>query len=144
MQKDIIVRDAKEGDSASISHLVEELCYSITPSFISEYIRRISGKVESRVVVAETGSEVVGILSLHIIPLLHREKSMCRITALVVSEGHRGLGIGRKLINFCEEFARDSSCDRVEVTSREYRVDAHRFYEGLGYEEVPKRFIKNL
>jgi len=144
MQKDIIVRDARESDSASISHLIEELGYSITPLFISEYIRRILGKTESRVVVAEVDSEVVGVFSLHIIPLLHKEKNLCRITALVVNEKYRGLGVGRKLVSFCEEYAKKSGCDRVEVTSRGHRMDAHRFYKMLGYEEVPKRFIKEI
>jgi N-acetylglutamate synthase-like GNAT family acetyltransferase len=106
MQKDIIVRDAKESDSTAISQLIEELSYSVSTSFISEYIRMISGKNESKVIVAETGSEVIGLLSLHIIPLIHREKSMCRITALVVNEKYRGLGVGRKLVSFCEEYAK--------------------------------------
>ncbi len=33
---------------------------------------------------------------------------------------------------------------QIEVTSAAHRARAHSFYERLGYEERPKRFIKRL
>ena len=38
----------------------------------------------------------------------------------------------------------DIPCFRVEVTSAGARAEAHAFYAALGYQELPKRFVKDL
>jgi len=48
------------------------------------------------------------------------------------------------LIPRAEEEARAAGCDRLEVTSGEWREDAHAFYRDLEFEETSKRFIKGL
>jgi GNAT superfamily N-acetyltransferase len=48
------------------------------------------------------------------------------------------------LVEAVEGWARQHGCDVIEVTSGNQRVDAHRFYEGLGYAEKRKRFVKSL
>jgi GNAT superfamily N-acetyltransferase len=66
------------------------------------------------------------------------------MTAVVVDESARGQGIGRLLVAAAEEYFTERGCAMVEVTSNKKRLDAHRFYEQLGYTGTSFRFAKSL
>lgn len=53
----------------------------------------------------------------------------------VVSADHRGMGIGKKLMNFVEEFARQFGDVIIDLTSgrRREKDGSHEFYDALGY-----------
>ncbi len=61
---------------------------------------------------------------------------------MVVSERHRGAGIGRSLVSAMEAWFNAHSCALFEVTSGDHREEAHRFYEGQGYRFDERRFLK--
>ena len=61
---------------------------------------------------------------------------------LVVSEAVRGRGVGRALVAAVETKCAGLGCVLVEVTSNIRRDKAHRFYEGLGYEQTSFRFAR--
>lgn len=140
----IIIRDAEKSDAAVMSNMIKELGYEISLEHLHKEITRFSKKKNDRIMVAELDTEVVGMLSLHIMPLLHREKNLCRITALVVNSTHRRKYIGQRLMEMAEAYGRANDCGYVEITSGIQRDDAHAFYMHLGYEERSKRFIKEL
>ncbi len=137
------IRHARKSDSESVAVLLAELGYPNTPAFVERKLDELRG-VDTEVVVAVTGSEIVGIMSLHIVPLLHQDGNLCRVTALVVSEKKRKKGIGRRLLEHAEAYARVHRCIRVEITSGDQRTFAHAFYHRVGYREVSRRFIKVL
>jgi GNAT superfamily N-acetyltransferase len=56
----------------------------------------------------------------------------------------RGGGVGRALISAAEQRLAARGCDLVEVTSNLRLVDAHAFYQRLGYEATSLRFKKSL
>ncbi len=129
-------------DCESIAALLGELGYPNTPAFVVRKLDEVNKMVNTKIVVAVTDSGVVGVASLHIVPLLHQEGNLCRITAIVVSERQRKKGIGTKLMAFAERYARLNGCIKLEVTSGDYRNVAHTFYQQIGYKEVSRRFIK--
>ena len=89
--------------------------------------------------------EVVGLASFYITPLFHTDGNLGRITALVVAEMYRGLGLGKLLIHYLEGFALRHDCARMELTSSQERVNAHQFYLNSGFKSYDgKRFIKDL
>jgi GNAT superfamily N-acetyltransferase len=88
--------------------------------------------------------EVVGLATAYVQPRIHRDADFARIASLIVDEAWRDRGVGRRLVETIEVWAREHGCDVVEVTSGNQRSDAHRFYEGLGYAEKRKRFVKSL
>ncbi len=137
------IRHALKGDCESIAVLLAELGYPNTSAFVERKLGELQG-VNTEVVVAVIGSEVVGMMSLHIVPLLHLDGNLCRVTAIVVSEKERKKGIGRRLLEYAEAFARAHRCIKVEITSEDQRTSAHVFYHRLGYREVSRRFIKML
>jgi GNAT superfamily N-acetyltransferase len=93
--------------------------------------------------VAEADGELIGFISGYAMPLIQREPAG-RLAALVVGDGARGAGVGRALVEAVTDEARRRGCDRLEVTSAAYREDAHSFYEHLGFEDRPRRFVKQL
>jgi GNAT superfamily N-acetyltransferase len=52
--------------------------------------------------------------------------------------------VGRALVNAVEEFARQSDCERLTVTTHESRSDAQAFSLGIGLELTGRRFGKVL
>ena len=58
------------------------------------------------------------------------------LTGLVVRDGVRSLGVGRRLCAAIEEWARGRGITTVRVTSRSTRERAHAFYLREGYSEI--------
>jgi GNAT superfamily N-acetyltransferase len=58
------------------------------------------------------------------------------IGGLVVLDGLRGLGIGKRLCDEAETWTRAQGIKVLRVTSRSTRADAHRFYLRDGYVET--------
>ena len=54
----------------------------------------------------------------------------------------RSRGIGAPLLAAAEDLARERGCYRIQLTSRNVRVDAHRFYLSNGYEQTSQGFKK--
>lgn len=138
------MRDAEDGDCEAIANLLAALGYPQTPDFAATKIRRLGKRLHDRILVALHGSEIVGLLSLHIMPLLHLSGNLCRVTALVVSEEHRRKCIGQRLLDVAEAYAKTNDCVEVEITSGDQRCDAHTFYQQVGYQEVSRRFTKMI
>jgi GNAT superfamily N-acetyltransferase len=92
----------------------------------------------------EPAAEVLGMLSLHRFSGLHDDAPVALITALVVAERARGLGIGRRLVDRAVETARGWGCTRVMVTTHVRRAGAHAFYERIGFELTGRRYAKAL
>lgn len=84
--------------------------------------------------VAVTDDEVVGTLQLTFTSGLSR-MGMTRATveAVRVRSDQRGNGLGELLMNWAIDEARARGCGLVQLTTDASRVDAHRFYERLGF-----------
>src|SRR5207247_643498 len=76
---------------------------------------------------------IVGVVSVHLVPLFHAAGNLARLTALAVVPGHQRKGVGRALVAAAEAFAWQRDCRRVEVTRGDQRAGAHTFYRALGF-----------
>jgi GNAT superfamily N-acetyltransferase len=139
----IDIRAASLADAPALSALVAELGYPTPEATIAT---RLDGLLHAgeTVLVAERTGDIVGLLTLHVTPVLHRPTAVGRLTALVVAERARGAGVGRALVNAAEHVLASRGCALVEVTSNRRRTDAHAFYERLGYDVTSLRFKKDL
>lgn len=43
------------------------------------------------------------------------------------------MGIGKKLMDEADKFAKEKNCNYVIVASSDYRKSAHKFYENVGF-----------
>jgi GNAT superfamily N-acetyltransferase len=142
MMNKITVRMAEPSDSRAIADLMGQLGYPTAPSEMQAKVDLFLALPSERVLLAERDGEVVGVLSFHLTPMLHAPGKLGRITSLVVSETYRGQGIGSRLVQEAEAWAWSKGCTKIEVTSGDRRLDAHRFYERRGYQCNERRFLK--
>ncbi|WP_129793422.1 GNAT family N-acetyltransferase [Sphingosinicella sp. CPCC 101087] len=137
-----VVREARAKDSSALAALITGLGYDVDDTELRRRLKRLRNGDEPPLVADLDG--VVGCLTWHVTPVLHRPHPVGRITMLVVAEASRGSGIGRRLLEAAETRLRERGCGLVEVTSNMKRMRAHGFYERAGYERTSYRFAKEL
>jgi GNAT superfamily N-acetyltransferase len=133
MTTELIVRKARRDDAAPVAELSGTLGYPVTAEAMAERLGRVLPLETHAVFVAEVSGEIVG--------WTHgAEREMlelgcrCEILGLVVAEGQRGLGTGRRLVEAIEQWARGRGLDHIFVRSNIIRPESHPFYERIGYE----------
>lgn len=137
------IRDARQEDAPALAALVTELGYPVAGDTIAGRMAALHAAGET-VLVAARGATPVGLLTVHVTPVLHRPTPVGRLTMLVVAERERGNGVGRALVAAAERILAARGCALVEVTSNRRRTDAHAFYERLGYDVTSLRFGKSI
>lgn len=137
------IRDARASDATAIAELLGELGYPASEAAVASRLERLV-IVGDRVVVAEVDRGVVGLAHLHVSPTIEHERPAGRLGALVVSESHRGQGIGRQLVETLETEATARGCAVFFVMTAERRNDAHAFYESVGLDRTGRRYGRTL
>ncbi|MEE6262928.1 GNAT family N-acetyltransferase [Plantactinospora sonchi] len=90
----------------------------------------------NELIVVERDGEPVGTMQLTFIPSLSRRGAeRLQIEAVRVRADLRGIGIGRRMITWAVDQARERGCGLVQLTTDKRRTDAHRFYTSLGFED---------
>ena len=95
-------------------------------------------------IVAETGGEVAGLIATHVVPRIEDDAPSCRVVGIVVAERHRRAGVATALMAAAEAQARADGSHRLDLSSGDWRADAHAFYERAGFERRAQAFIKRL
>lgn len=115
------------------------------PSRVDDYWSAVEETRRERgdVMVAEVDGEVVGVCQVIIFQhFQHAGAWCCEIESVHVRSDMRSRGIGASLLLAAEELARDRGCYRIQLTSRNVREDAHRFYLANGYGQTSQGFKK--
>jgi GNAT superfamily N-acetyltransferase len=115
------------------------------PTRVDDYWSAVEETRRQRgdVVVAEVDREVVGVCQVIIFQhFQHAGGWCCEIESVHVRSDVRSRGIGASLLLAAEGLARDRGCYRIQLTSRNVREDAHRFYRANGYEQTSQGFKK--
>ncbi|MEV5337314.1 GNAT family N-acetyltransferase [Streptomyces sp. NPDC052676] len=109
-----------------------------SPEDLAPYLtalQRLADDPNQHLVVAVREGRVVGTLQLTIIPgLSRRGATRSIIEGVRIHADERGSGLGTQLIEWAIDTSRREGCQLVQLTSDKSRVDAHRFYERLGFE----------
>ena len=137
----VTIRMAGNDDAEAIAALLTELGYPIVPTEVPGRLQAVHD-APGQVFVAEHGGSVVGVGSVTRLALLHRPEPVALLSALVVNTEHRGKGVGRALVDAAARQAAAWGCPTLELTSRDERPAAHRFYYGLGFESRSRKFVK--
>lgn len=143
------IRQAREDDLPALLGLYHQLSPR-DPLTISEAHRAawiaLTAQNITRVLVAEEGDEVVGTLSLSILPNLTRHARLYALIENVVTrEDRQGQGIGRRLLEEAERLAREQNAYKLMLMSGNVRDEAHAFYRRCGFSgETKTAFEKRL
>ncbi|MEU4209863.1 GNAT family N-acetyltransferase [Streptomyces sp. NPDC026206] len=96
---------------------------------------RLADDPHQHLAVAVRAGRTVGTLQLTVIPgLSRRGATRSLIEGVRVHSDECGSGLGTQLIQWAVDASRREGCRLVQLTSDATRVDAHRFYERLGFE----------
>jgi GNAT superfamily N-acetyltransferase len=142
---EVLLRLIEPRDATEVALLAEQLGYTRSAEEIQVWIQDLAPGLGSHAdlqaaFVACLGDEVVGWVAVSIERHLQSEPHVL-IGGLVVKEGIRGKGIGRRLCQHAEQWGRSRGVKKVRVTSRSTRPDAHRFYLQDGYEQVKTSLV---
>jgi ribosomal protein S18 acetylase RimI-like enzyme len=83
-------------------------------------------------VVVEGGKKLVGYLLVE--GNTFKKKHHCIAIVLAIMEGYRGQGLGSKLIQYIEVWAKEQHIHRIELTVNTLNQSAFDLYTKLGFE----------
>lgn len=97
--------------------------------------KAIDADANQYLAVAAVGETVVGTLQLTFIPGLSRKGAWRgQIEAVRIAASRRSSGLGRQMFEWAIAECRARGCNLVQLTTDRNRLDAHRFYDQLGFE----------
>jgi GNAT superfamily N-acetyltransferase len=138
-----MIRLAKREDAGKLAKLCGQLGYETAEQEISVRLQHLMDSQNDAVFVYENSEgDVCGWV--HIFGRYTLEGVFAEIGGLVVDSRFRKQGIGRKLMEHCEQWARDHHYPRIRVRSGESRTGAHKFYNEIGYQTVKWQKIFDL
>ena len=138
---EVVMRPIEPRDAQQVSLLSEQLGYQRAPEEVEAWIEQLRpDRGNQAAFVACLGSEIAGWIE---VSIEHRLQSprYALIGGLVVKDGLRGRGIGRRLCEKAEAWSWEQNVSRLRVTSRSTRPEAHRFYLRDGYRAVKTSLV---
>ena len=102
-------------------------------SYIKAF-EEIEADKNNELIVAEINGEIVGTLQITFMPSISFQGGKrATVEAVRVDGKCRGMGIGKELMFWAIERAKQEGCHILQLTTNSDRTDAHRFYENLGF-----------
>ncbi|MFJ8577766.1 GNAT family N-acetyltransferase [Micromonospora sp. NPDC093277] len=138
---DVIFREAVRADLPAVIALLADDVLGKARDFTEvddayeKAFADIDADPRNQLVVADAGGELVGCMQITYIPGLGRhgaERSL--IESVRVRSDLRGQGLGRQMMAWAVDRARERGCALVQLTTDKTRADAHRFYRNLGFQ----------
>jgi len=137
------VRAAREGDTEAVTALVRQLGYeAVVTTEVAERLESIARDPEAAVMVAEMEREVVGWIHVYGVTWVQMGR-FAGVGGMVVADEQRGEGVGSRLLQAAEGWARRRKYPLIRVRSNVIREQAHSFYLDRGY-QTEKRLLSFL
>jgi GNAT superfamily N-acetyltransferase len=139
----LLIRAARRGDSEAAWPLARAFATSFRPERAAFDVtwERLLDASQTLLLVAETAERgIVGYLLGNSHLTFHANGPIAWIEELMVDANHRRSGVGRRLMDHAEEWARSGGAAYLALASRR----AGPFYLALGYQESAAYFKKAL
>ena len=141
----IIIREMTLNDAKAVNILSSQLGYTLS---IEQTLQNINAVLESNdhtAFVAEYENKIVGWIGASQ-AIMIEVMPHCEINGLVINQDHRGMGIGKLLIDKVKQWARKKNNTKIGLHCNVKRTEAHLFYEHLGFAEIKqqKNFVINI
>jgi ribosomal protein S18 acetylase RimI-like enzyme len=138
---DLLIRRAEETDLPAVLGLYAQRGMNegsvLTTDAAAQIMRRMATYPNYCVYVAtRRDGTVIGTFALLVMDnLAHMGAPSAVVEDVCVDERLRGQGVGRSMMEFAMEFARQQGCYKLTLSSNLARGDAHAFYRSLGFEQ---------
>ena len=144
MLRDITILDANE--IQKISNF--ELGYDVDLDTVKKQIEKLTNDNKHNVIIGfenEQTRKIIGFVHAELYESLYMDTGL-NILGLAVDSNFQGQGIGKKLMSAIEDYALKNNISFIRLNSNVRRVEAHKFYESIGYicDKTQKRLIKKL
>jgi ribosomal protein S18 acetylase RimI-like enzyme len=111
----------------------ERYAEPLPDSYYSAF-EQIEKDPDHELIVAEQHGEVIGTLHLMFLPSLSFQGGLrAQVESVRVDRRFQNQGIGSEMMRWTIERAKERGAHVVQLTTHHTRVDAHRFYERLGF-----------
>ncbi len=125
--KKIEIRKATTFDAPRVQELSHQLGYNLSVEEIQKNILSIENKTDYETVVITVDDNTVGWMSLNLRFAIELSPYL-QITAIVVDESRRNMGLGKLLLDYAKKSARQNQVSRISLYSNNLRTAAHEFY----------------
>jgi ribosomal protein S18 acetylase RimI-like enzyme len=137
----IKAREATAEDIAGIHGLALELAETVgdnppTEETVGARLEELLNEPRARVLVAENGAGIAGVVSFWIKPDLAHGDTVVEVPMLVITENHRRTGVGKLLMEEVRNVASDNGASQIELVATRANVAAREFYRSLGFVEA--------
>jgi GNAT superfamily N-acetyltransferase len=135
-------REAKREDLPEIVRMLADDFLGATrerfetplPDAYVKAFAEIDSDKNNELIVAESDGEIVGTLQITFTPSISFQGGKrATVESVRVDRKYRGQGIGKDLMLWAINRAREENCFAIQLTTNADRKDAHRFYENLGF-----------
>lgn len=148
--ENIVIRESTYDDIPSLLELLYELGRP-KPQKDNELekftalLKNYMQEDDKKILVAQINdSKIVGFISIVFLSRLNQKTLELYIPELIVSQNYHSKGIGKKLLNFSIKLGKEKKCHRIRLESGNQRLESHKFYKHLGFEDSSIFFTKNL
>jgi GNAT superfamily N-acetyltransferase len=137
----VVIRRATQSDLPALLRLHAELDpdagQGLAVDAGAAIMRRMATYPDYGVYVATSlDGALVGTFALLVMDnLAHQGAPSAIVEDVCVQEGLRRHGVGRAMMTFAMEHARERGCYKLTLSSNLGRVEAHAFYRSLGFEQ---------
>jgi GNAT superfamily N-acetyltransferase len=146
---DMTFRTAAHRDIPAMRDLLMQMNLGADKPFTLESLERAFVSIQNNryheIYVAVINGEPRAMFTMLIIQqLAHNAGIVAQVNNVVVDSSLRGQGVGKALMAFAMDRARAAGCRKIVLTSNAKRVDAHRFYDQLGFKRHGVSFYYDL
>ena len=144
--ENLIIKEAGSSDFAALTELMNELGYHTTIDEMIARLENIQNHMDYKTFIATNDSQILGMVGMMKNYSYEQNGIYVRVLALVTRSQFRQRGIGKKLMDAAENWAKELGAVKVLLNcgNREERSTAHLFYKKIGYQIKSSGFIKNL
>lgn len=134
----VTIREITGEDAAEINRLSAQLGYPLTPEQTLQNIKAVVSSKDHTAFVAVHENKIIGWIgaaqSIMIEVMPH-----CEINGLVIDEKYQGKGVGSILIEEVKRWAKEKGNNKLSLRCNITRIEAHRFYEHLGFRKIKQQ-----
>lgn len=143
---EIEIREIEERDYQAVTALLVNYLWEnhFNGDYVVPFFDKVKNDENYKTFVALFDDEVVGVVGTVTTVWAVFEAAHMMIQGFVVKSGFHNKGIGKKLLQHTEDYAKSKGVYGIGLCSGLQRTPAHIFYEKNGYSKGTQYFMKNF